>query len=473
MGFKPLFFALLIFSSFAAQAYEDEGMRGYISTSNESLFNRAVTVDTSLSPGERLRRFNLALDSLKIPRESTPDFSEFPTADQVSFEAIQSRLAIMDPDAGLRRYLKLEPSSVTLHQDFWSSLLPQSLEEFSLALKPSGNNEDSNELLARLDQVSSQVKDPSNSLPLSGLKVVIDPGHMGTPFWDEETGKYVEIKGVRVSEGQINLWTALLTANELESLGAKVTLTRSIDGSVSAESSEQFDVSPYLNQYFYSSLDSWMSPLLSLSDSDLINRVRSAPETKKAYTSTQKTQFYITGADLEARSKMIDEEKPDVVIDIHFDADKANQLQSNVNRLEAFVPGSFRKDETGSRAVKSYALKHLLETRRWDESVKLAGEITSLMSKNLQIPLETTPGFLTSIRVKDGVYARNLYINRRNLSSLMVYLECLHYDHVSEFPLLAKKNQSASYHGMNFQYPARLNLISASIRDGILNYFKN
>jgi hypothetical protein len=76
------------------------------------------------------------------------------------------------------------------------------------------------------------------------------------------------------------------------------------------------------------------------------------------------------------------------------------------------------------------------------------------------------------MKVKDGVYARNLYLNRRNLRSLMVYLECLHYDHMKEFPRLAIKDQTGWYHGRSFTYPRRVGTVAKGIRDGLLRYFR-
>jgi hypothetical protein len=215
-------------------------------------------------------------------------------------------------------------------------------------------------------------------------------------------------------------------------------------------------------------------PLLSktTSDRNFIAAVKAAPETTKAYTDLQKGQFFIGGEDLEARSRIIDAVNPDIVLDIHFDANQANQLQNVDSSVEAFVPGAVRQDETGSRVTRSYHLKHLLEVRRWNESVNLAASMTGELSRSTGQPLLDRPEFLTSIRVKDGVYARNLYISRRNLRALTVYLECLHYDHVSEFNRLATNTEQGSYHGSFFRYPARLNAVVAGLKTGFLKYFK-
>lgn len=475
--FGTVFFAAFFFFS-TAQAYETEDFRGYLTHipgSEDPIPPRAPHPYSkrTIANGNRLRKFQLALDALKIPHEPVPDFSDFPLENEIAQPELIDRLKYIDPDDGLRRYLKIEATAISIFRDFFSSLLPRNLLEYSLALKPSGPSEDSASLLAHLQTIASQVQNPRVQNPLTGMKIVIDPGHMGTAFWDQETGKFVEVNGVKVSEGQLNLWTALLTANALEELGAKVVLTRTQDGPVSPESLQSFNSAPYINQYFYNSIDDWMAPYLEkLSDTAISTTIWNKPEVKQAYTSKQRSILYISGEDLEARSAIIDREQPHLVLDIHYDANNSHHLQSQVNSVEAFVPGAFRDNETGSRKIRAYALKHLLEIQRWNESVALAGEITSSVAESAQLPLLDSPTFMTAVKVQDGVYARNLYINRRNLSALTVYLECLHYDHTDEFSQLAQNTQVGNYHGMSFRYPSRLTSVVSGIRAGILKYFK-
>ena len=385
---------------------------------------------------------------------------------------MESHLSAIDPDGALGKYLDVEQDQLSLFRDFFSSGIPNSLLDFFFRFQSAPASADSEFLIYRLRQISGQVNQVLYTAPLSGLRIVIDPGHMGSEDWDHLTGKFVAVGGKSVSEGDIALLTSLLLAEELEKLGATVTLTRTENGSVASTSLNSFDPSPYLNQYFYNSLDSWMSGYFYLGDQNFLSSVKNAPETEKAFSSQQRTQFYISGEDLEARSKIIDTSNADLVIDVHYDANRSNELQSGDNSIEAFVPGGIRTGETGSRIMRSYHLKHLLEVRRWNESVNLASSMIEEMSKSLGLPLQNRSEFLTSIKVKDGVYAMNLYINRRNLRSLMVYLECLHYDHVREFPKLAVKDQLGSYHGRTFYYPRRLDQVVKGARDGILRYFR-
>jgi len=450
----------------------DEGF-GYLAPSPGM---SAPAADDSPTPsGERDRKFGLALDALGIPREPDPGFNGFPLPNEVNQAAVTGQLARIDPDGGLRRYLEFKNNTVSLFKEFFTQFLPADFLEYTYSFRAtggSGGSGDSSALLFRLGRAALRIRQPLYTTPLAGLRIVIDPGHMGTEEWDAATGKFVRYGGRKVSEGQLALSTSLLLANELESLGATVVLTRTTNGTVAATTPETFDVKPYLNQYFYNAKDSWMSDLLKKPDAALIQSVRSAPETARAFSEAQRTQFFIGGEDLEARSKIIDRESPDIVLVIHFDANQTDRLQNTESSVEAFVPGGVRQDETGSRILRSYHLKHLLEVNRWNQSVDLAAAMTAGLAKSAGVPLLDLPEFLTSVKVKDGVYARNLYLNRRNLQALTVYLECLHYDHVNEFYRLSSNFAQGSYHGTPFRYPARLDAVVSGLRDGMLRYFK-
>jgi N-acetylmuramoyl-L-alanine amidase len=460
-----------------AWGYETDDQPGYFSESD--------AIDTG-GPGdftpltrpkdiqERLRKFNLALKALGIPEENSPLFRDFPPSFLVSGSEVDSRLPFFDPDKGLQRYLSLDALQLSLFRDQLPSLFhPPGATEFVYPFSPLGSSQDSAPLIERLRIISQQVKQPLRVKPLQGLKVLLDPGHMGTPDWDEITGKYVRYGGKKVSEGQIALWTSYLVANELEKLGAEVHLTHDEPGTVAATAPFSFDPAPYLSQYFYNSIDSWMSQWFHLGDAAFVSRVKNATETQKAFSDPQKLQFFVGGEDLEARARLIDTLQPHVVINVHYDASQVNRLQNEDNTIEAFVPGGIRLTETGSRIFRSQHLKHLLEVRRWNESVNLASHIMGEMSTRLKLPLLSKPEAFTGIKVRDGVYARNLYLNRRNLSALQVFLECLHYDHVSEFKrLTTQKTLSGTYRGRVFLYPPRVGEVAQGIRNGVLRYFR-
>ena len=465
-----LLFSFIISSQTTLAFESEEHPFGYLDPAHEML--PKIQSKKRIADATRIEKFEAALDALGIPLEEAPDFSNFVHANEVNEDDVRKNATFIDPDSALLRYVSLVKGNLQLFRDFFKSMISLDQLEYQQSLSTSNPSNDSEELMNHLSAVSTQVK-AKERLPLTGLKVLIDPGHMGGDEWDHNTGKYVEVNGKKVSEGTLTLWTSLVLAERLENLGATILLTREKIGTVSEETYPDFNVTPFLNSYFQNSMDDWMAPYLDQPIDIVRNTIKTATEVQKAYSSTQKMRFYITGADLEARSKMIDSFKPDVSIIIHFDASKSDQLQSSVQSLEAFIPGGYGLNETGGRKAKALGLKHLLEVRRWNQTVELADQVTDSMSDSLRIPRLNIPKAFSGVRVRDGVYTRNLYLNRRSMNGLLVYLECLHYDHVQEHPKLTKLNETGSYHGNAYQYPSRLNDIVDGIESGMLRYFEN
>lgn len=471
----------------SVHAFETEDTIGYHDLNELEIHDYQINV----SDATRVQKFEAALEALGIPLETAPDFSNFVHANEVTQKEVEGHLPYVDPDNGLSRYLSMMNGNLQMFRDFFKSIISLDYLEYQQSLATDNSSIDSPDLINRLKAVAKQAQ-AENPFPLTGLKVLIDPGHMGGKDaqgndWDCLTGKFVSASGGcvtvngkrifkgsrKVSEGSLTTWTALLTAKKLEALGATVMITREKLGTVSTEDHETYDTTPYVHTYFHNSMDDWMAPYLEKPIDEVRNSIKNASEVEKAYTEAQKLQFYIFGADLEARSRMVDTFQPDITLDIHFDASKSDVIQTTTQSLEAFVPGGFRKNETGGRKSKMMALKHLLEVRRWNQSVDLADHMTKSMSSALKIPRLNIPEAFTAIKVRDGVYARNLYIARRALSSLVVYLECLHYDYYKEHKRLSVLDRTGYHRGKSFNYPSRLDTISDSIQRGLVSYFKN
>ena len=519
--------ALSLFSSLPTRAYETDFEFGY-STRDDAAnaapdpHNSETESTAEVGPyknprdGTFYKKFQIIQKALGVEAEPSPDFRDFPRPNEINMTEVINNLKWFDTDEhnaaipkikkrdSLKRYLKFdeENSTISLFMDHINQdgpLLPKSFQEFTVKTKGVSGSRDSEELIETLNNVSRAMINLDNETPLKGLRVLIDPGHMGKSpaevpgpkpnYWDNVTGKFVEVGGNYVSEGNLNLWTAYLVSNALEELGAEVKLTRTELKPVIETPYMSFDVIPFVAQFFYNSFDDWMLKHLDKkidfsragSVEDLADDIRDDPNSKKAfqekykknpYDSTFTSTLYTEAADLDARVKMADEFQPDLFLDIHYDAENWHELQSDIDKVSGYVPGNYLYKETGSRRIRALALKHLLEVRRWNESVALVDSITQSMSASLKIERDNQPVIVGAYRIKKGVYARNLYIPRRIRKGLIAYLECLHYDYPEEYRVLSKNNAKGNYHGLAFKYPARLNSVSSGIRDGILNFFK-
>ncbi len=426
---------------------------------------------TDTMNGDRIRKFELALQTLGIPSEPTPDFSAFPVAGSVNTSDVLSIAKYLDPQGGLQRYLSVDSNRIELFPNFFRAGGPNDSADYSL-LAGAAANQDSPELISRLERVSRNSA-TDLATPLVGLRVVIDPGHMGTPFWNDKDGKFVKIGHHTVAEGELTLWTAKLLANELERLGADVKLTRTELAPVTSYTWDNFDPRGRLADYYYKSLDDWMAKYLVLSDSELVRTLPKAPEVRKMSTYAGKVALYLQ-EDMDARARFSEAARPDVFIDLHFDSQKVDGLQSTRDDVSAYVPGALQRTETGAKNMRADLLKQMVDVRRWKQSVRMAETMVDAVAKSLGLPLMKDAGEVaTTVKVTDGVFARNIFETKRATSSLSAFFETFHYDYVHEFPRLTTLDRQARYHGKTFSYPARLDGIASGMRDGLLKYFRD
>jgi len=478
---RGLSLLLLLLFTTSAYGYEQDDVWGYLSDEAVALPHTQNQKDpaANLLDGERIQKFERVLGEMSLPLESPVDFQalKLPEPDELYEPAIAAMFKWMDPAGAIRRYLNFTVTSLSLFDDFFSGILPDRYRVYTTQFKNLTAPQDSRPLIQRLDAISVQRASPYSAAPLLDLKVLIDPGHMGTELWDAYTGKFVEI-GKRkrkscISEGEINLHTALLLAQRLEGLGAIVQLTRTDYTPASKVPLEQYNPAHDIAEYFYASLDDWLMKYLHLDPPELFQKIKSAPETKKIFSTQERVNLFITREDLRARYEMIDSFQPDITIDIHHDATDTTKVQNQVNFLEAYVPGAFMATEAGSKSSRALGLKHLLEVRRWQESVNLAASVIQAMTRMTGVPARKLSEFGSSIRVKEGVYARNLAITRRATHGLVMYLECFRYDYEPEFRRLLNRDRSLNYRGVSFDYSSRHESVVDGIVAGMLDYFQN
>ncbi|MBS1959756.1 MAG: hypothetical protein JST80_09815 [Bdellovibrionales bacterium] len=523
-----LLYGLSLGLSLNVHAFENEGFGYEFSLHTDSTEKSGVT---RVEDGRNLVKFELGLKILGIPLEPEPTvIKQFPSARETSAQSFMDTLRFVDPDGAIQRYLSKSTTRFELFRDYFSGLLPAKYLDFGIDVKPNGPSEDSSDLMGTLARISEQVKESnSENPPLAGVRIIIDPGHMGTEEWEDYDGKWVSIyngKGKKqlmghIREGELTLWTAFLTANALKDLGADVKITRNKMGPVSNVPYLDHNYTATRNQYFYDSFDGWMRSerLLTLGDAAFKKKLLASPSVSRMFPKFETgadgvltarglkdkqafmANMYLKGEDLEARVNAIDDFHPHLTIDIHYDAvqneyylvnNKLYYLDnkgryvaaSDENKVEGFVPGSFGMNESGSRLSRAYGMYHALNSRKWNESVNLTSTIATSVSKSLDLSLLNSAemvinGQTVAVNVKDGVYARNLQVTRRSTQGLVAYLECLHYDTLSEFFELIKKDGEATYtdqytrETLTFTYPTRIEKVAQGISTGVLEYFQN
>ncbi len=317
---------------------------------------------------------------------------------------------------------------------------------------------------------------PLRKHSLRGLKIAIDPGHMGSAFWDKETGKYLsDGHGHVLSEGVLNLQTSLLLKNEFEKLGAIVYLTHDELKPVSSMDYKNFNLTPFaLNELKDSTHQDWFQHLIASAPvgSQLNSNFENSSDFKKLFSESARSEYFIKREDLWKRTELIDQFDPDLVLIIHYDtSSSASGLNpKSPKQTKSFVFGSYEKTEFGSREARKYFARHLLDKNSWNESVSLSRAIVQKMHKNLNLDLPTSADS-GSTQIEPGIFARNLMVPRRLKSSVPVaYLECLFYDRTDEYQKLIQQDHSLNVGGTPLPYSNRVSEIANTIRDGVIDY---
>lgn len=332
-----------------------------------------------------------------------------------------------------------------------------------------------------------KLKLKTNALPrilhgrLHGLRIALDPGHMGGAPWDAITGKYVmRSDGVKLDEGVLNLQISLLLKTRLESLGAQVVITHSDLKPATSQPFNTFKLRPYaLTEFKAASFSPWFQSLISSYPigEELFNAFKRNSEFKEMFSensSRYRNRYFILRADLESRRFLIERFNPDVTLIIHNDVapvgtDGHGVNISELNFTKAYVPGGFDTVEFAARADRLHFAAHLLDSPTWKGSVELSRAILKKINSKLKIPLQTSHG-TNAVKVENGIFARNLALSRHLNGHPVSYLECLFYNDPSEFRALTNYRYEMKIGTKIFRYSERLKLLAEAIGDGVIDF---
>ena len=330
-----------------------------------------------------------------------------------------------------------------------------------------------------LENLSSENFIMQSAQPLQGLKIAIDPGHMGGTFWDRETGKHVnDGSGHELSEGLLNLQTAILLKVELEKRGAKVMLTRDDLRPVSNVDYKTFDLNTLAKEELSNSFhENWFVNLIQSNSigEALYKSFQSSSSFKSLFSESRRSEYFIKRIDLYARAEMMDVFLPDLVLIIHYDtaSDKAGVSAQSPHQTKSFVFGGYEQNEMGSPNSRKYLVRHLLDKKSWQGSVHLSRSIVKSLNKNLQLNLATSADSGAKF-IEPGIFARNLVVPRQmKTSAAIAYLECLFYDRKDDFQKLIQKDHDLLIGNQKTYYSDYLLKIVSSITEGVVQYSAN
>ena len=242
---------------------------------------------------------------------------------------------------------------------------------------------------------------PGPGKPLAGLKIALDPGHLGGS-WSKMEERWFQIgKSTPVAEGDMTLKVAKLLVPRLTALGAEVFLTRSKPGPVTSARPSQ----------------------LRAAAAESLQQ-KNDPVTKKAVAKESERLFYRV-SEIRRRARLVNGTiKPDVVLCLHFNAegwgDEKHPALVNDNHMHLLITGALSKDELACEDQRLDMLVKLLN-RSHSEELPLANALADALAAATGLPPYVYRG-ASVVRAGTYLWARNLLANRL-FTCPVVYIE--------------------------------------------------
>jgi N-acetylmuramoyl-L-alanine amidase len=475
---KSIFNALVILSSVAAlsaHATTEESPRRFSQKLMERLSDTGILATPAIDPYDAYLRTLAVYDHFGVPAEADSqaffdDLQGIPSPARV-----QSALQYMDFHHVFGQVGRVTSDGIfQVYQD------RQSNRVLDYSVKTSSAVSLDTQSAPYREHLLSAAKNPENR-PLAGLRIALDPGHMGGDLWDDRTGKFVrDRKGRKLSEGVLALQISMLLEKSLTDLGAQVKITRYSLAPVTNVPFNSFDLRERaLVNLRESAQDSWFKSLLAKSSPgpQLFRAFDESSRLKSLFSESQRMDYFILGYDLDARVDVINEFKPDLTLIIHLDAGNVGSDSTGVNPrphdgTKVYVPGAFFSDEFVSRTDRKYFGRHLLDANAWSDSVKLASSIVHHIHDGLGIGYDKTDSS-NSLEIEPGVQVRNLRVQRQLTSQATAYVEGLFYNDPNEFEALLNATHPMMIDGKSYPYSDRLAQLANALNDGVVSFVRS
>ncbi len=286
--------------------------------------------------------------------------------------------------------------------------------------------------------------------PLDGLKIALDPGHIGGGWAKMEERWFVVGSGSPVCEGDMTLRVANLLKPKLEALGATVSLVR--------DKTE---------------------PVTSLRPDDLAKLTTTPGTTTDPLIARKDAErlFYRT-AEIRARADRVNLVlQPDIVICLHFNAEAWGDPNSPTlidhTHLHLLLNGAYTDDEV-ALADQRFALLHKLLQRTHDQEMLVGASIADSFAATAKLPAYSYLPFSPNVRaVPENPYLwiRNLLANRL-YNCPVIYMEPYTMNSTIDYPRI----QAGDFEGLHEiggkMLPSIFREYADSVATGLASYYR-
>jgi len=319
----------------------------------------------------------------------------------------QSRLdRVFSPGGAFQKFLAYDSDSVSVFDD---EQRQQRLYRLQFAT-------DTRRMVKRtfktLEDLSALKNPPAQ--PLRGLRIALDPGHIGGEFARMEERVFKMNNGPGEQEAVQNLIVARLLAPQLQRAGATVLFTKNGFKPVTDANPQQFRelAAKYVHENVATRPDVRAMGELAR-EAFLLDATRKRME----------LEFY-RNAELRARAALVNDKlRPDLTLCIHFNATSDDGRPAPDNRLMVMIHGCYTPDSVDTPQRKFELLWKLLENSHPTE-LAAADAISRVMGTDMKLPPESARLGPNSAAVGNNPYlcVRNVIANRLYRGPV-VYLE--------------------------------------------------
>ena len=321
------------------------------------------------------------------------------TLTRAQFE--QKLHALYDPFGAFTPYLDINDQRVIVYPSTKERQVPQ----FTLQFAPAGQPR----APMRWFRTPAEIRSVSHPLdkPLNGVRIAIDPGHIGGP-WAQMEERSTRYRGsAPVQEGDLNLITARILKKELTAAGASVYVVR--------DSTEP--VTPYRPGDMMQSARE-----LLIAHSRQGTNLHALPPDKlnllfgSRLMELSEFLFYRCSEIVERGNRIRNNFVPDITVVLYIDATpgsgRGRVTSGNANIF--FVGGSYTKTEMQDPAMQRRCVYKMLEGGA-DIEKEVAGDIAGVFTQKTGLgPVKYGDSSTTRAVIPGNAYvvARNLAANR-------------------------------------------------------------
>jgi hypothetical protein len=297
----------------------------------------------------------------------------------------------------------IPPNLVTIEEKSARILTRRDPETF-LTLR-FARDENSRAPVPRLWRPAKALPPANAEKPLAGLRIALDPGHLGGDWAKMEERWFQVGDSSPVTEGDMTLRVARLLAPQLKKLGARVLFVRDSTEPVTTKRPDDFR-------------ELAKKVLIRNGVPEARKEIDGPNPLKEQTVRWQSEILFYRYSEIRRRAVLVNTKlHPDLVLCLHFNAegwgDPKNPTLIDRDHMHFLINGSYLQPELELDDERFEMVRRLL-SRAYDEELALADTVAGVMAKATQLPPFEYPTTLTTTKVGTTgyVYARNLLANR-------------------------------------------------------------